>query len=165
MNYAREMGLGEKTGINVPNEFSGRLPFEKSGFALNRMSSHGDDFEVTALQLATLVSAMGNGGQLLMPSIPRTPQDAAKFKGKVRRQIEVEPETWRRMVPGMVGAVITVQARRLMIQCKPWLARQVLASARWAGSDCLPLRSAGESPPRGGRIGRGPDARGHFPPP
>ena len=43
---------------------SGRLPFEKSGFALNRMFSHGDDFEVTAVQLGTLVSAMGNGGKL-----------------------------------------------------------------------------------------------------
>ena len=56
--YAREMGLGEKTGINYINESPGRVPLFKSGYAVNHMSSHGDDFEVTAIQLATLVSAM-----------------------------------------------------------------------------------------------------------
>jgi membrane peptidoglycan carboxypeptidase len=164
MTYAREMGLGEKTGINVPNEFSGRLPFEKTGFALNRMSSHGDDFEVTALQLATLVSAMGNGGQLLMPSIPRTPQEAAKFKGKVRRQIEVEPETWRRMVPGMVGAVNYGSGKKAYdpMQTVAGKTGTCIGQGGWVGlfTSYAPLAN-----PRLAVvvIGRGPDARGHFP--
>ncbi|MCU1268015.1 MAG: hypothetical protein JWM21_4333 [Acidobacteria bacterium] len=105
VTYARELGLGEKTGINEPNEFPGRLPGLKTGFALNRMSSHGDDFEVTAVQLATLVSAMANGGKLLTPQVPRSRQEEAQFKTKVRRQIKIEPDAWQRMVPGMVGAV------------------------------------------------------------
>ena len=75
VGYARELGLGEKTGINSPFEFPGRLPAEKTGFALNRMSSHGDDFQVTAVQLATLVSAMANGGRLLAPHTPKTAQE------------------------------------------------------------------------------------------
>src|SRR5258705_8332405 len=58
IHYARELGLGEKTGANVPFEFSGRLPEMKPGFALHRMFSYADGFEVTALQLGTLVSAM-----------------------------------------------------------------------------------------------------------
>ncbi|MDQ2855381.1 MAG: penicillin-binding transpeptidase domain-containing protein [Acidobacteriota bacterium] len=103
--YARELGLGEKTGINESNEYVGRLPPVKTGFALNRMSSHGDDFEVTAVQLATLVSAMANGGKLLTPQVPRTRQEDAQFKTKVRRQVNIEPDAWQRMVPGMVGAV------------------------------------------------------------
>ncbi|HKO96075.1 MAG TPA: penicillin-binding transpeptidase domain-containing protein, partial [Pyrinomonadaceae bacterium] len=102
MNYSRELGLGEKTGINVASEYSGRLPAEKSGFALNRMSSHGDDFEVTAVQLGTLVSSMANGGKLLAPYIPRTQQDS---KVKVRRNLDISQDNLRRMVPGMVGAV------------------------------------------------------------
>lgn len=53
ISYSRRLGLGEKTGINLPHEFQGQMPVLKSGFALNRMSSHGDDFRVTALQLAT----------------------------------------------------------------------------------------------------------------
>jgi penicillin-binding protein 2 len=105
ITYARELGLGEKTGINEPGEFAGRLPAFKSGFALNKMSSHGDDFEVTAVQLATLVSAMANGGRLLTPQVPRTRQEDAQFKTKVRRQVNIEPDAWQRMVPGMVGAV------------------------------------------------------------
>ena len=105
MTYARQLGLGEKTGINEANEFPGRLPFLKSGYAVNHMSSHGDDFEVTAVQLATLVSAMANGGKLLTPQVPRTSQDDAQFKTQVRRQVNLEPDSWQRMVPGMVGAV------------------------------------------------------------
>jgi len=105
VSYAHELGLGEKTGINDSNEYSGRLPAFKSGFALNRMSSHGDDFEVTAVQLATLVSAMANGGKLLTPQVPRSRQDESQFKTKVRRQINIEPDALQRMVPGMVGAV------------------------------------------------------------
>src|SRR5437868_13223539 len=52
VTYARELGLGEKTGINYINESPGRVPLFKSGYAVNHMSSHGDDFEVTAIQLA-----------------------------------------------------------------------------------------------------------------
>ena len=31
VNYARELGLGEKTGVNVPFEFPGRLPEIRAG--------------------------------------------------------------------------------------------------------------------------------------
>ena len=48
ISYARQLGLGEKTGINTRNESAGRVPQSKSGFAVNHMSSHGDDFKVTA---------------------------------------------------------------------------------------------------------------------
>src|SRR6266852_3011189 len=103
ISYARELGLGEKTGINYVNESPGRVPLFKSGYAVNHMSSHGDDFEVTAIQLASLVSAMSNGGKLLMPHVPRTVDENAHFKTEVRRRISVDNETWRRMVPGMIG--------------------------------------------------------------
>jgi membrane peptidoglycan carboxypeptidase len=105
ISYAKEMGLGEKTGINYVNEYSGHLPLLKSGFALNRMGSHGDDFEVTAIQLATLVSAMSNGGKLLTPHLPQTVQENTSFKTEVRRKVNVESDTWKRMLPGMIGAV------------------------------------------------------------
>jgi penicillin-binding protein 2 len=105
VSYAREMGLGEKTGVNYVNEFSGRVPLFKSGWAVNRMSSHGDDFEVTAIQLATMVAAMSNGGKLLTPHLPRTVAENTSFKTDVRRKISIEDETWKRMLPGMIGAV------------------------------------------------------------
>jgi penicillin-binding protein 2 len=105
VSYARELGLGEKTGINYVNESPGRVPLFKSGYAVNHMSSHGDDFEVTAIQLATLVSAMSNGGRLLMPHVPRTVEENSQFKAEVRRRINIDNEAWKRMVPGMIGAV------------------------------------------------------------
>jgi len=103
--YAREMGLGERTGINYANESAGRVPLFKSGFAVNRMCSHGDDFEVTPIQLATLVSAMANGGKLMVPHVPRTPQEDVRFKATTRREISVDNAAWQRMLPGMIGAV------------------------------------------------------------
>jgi membrane peptidoglycan carboxypeptidase len=105
VSYAREMGLGEKTGINYTNEYSGKVPLFKSGYAVNHMSSHGDDFEVTAIQLATLVAAISNGGKLLTPHLPRTVEETGHFKTEVRRKVNIETEAWRRMVPGMIGAV------------------------------------------------------------
>ena len=161
MGYAKEMGLGEKTGVNVPYEYSGRLPAEKSGLALNRMSSHGDDFEVTALQLGTLVSSMANGGKLVVPYIPRTPQEA---KPKVRRNIDITQDNLRRMVPGMVGAVNYGSGK------KAYDPRQTVAGktgtcigqGAWVGlfTSYAPLAN-----PRLAVvvITRGPDARKHFP--
>ncbi|HKP37032.1 MAG TPA: penicillin-binding transpeptidase domain-containing protein [Pyrinomonadaceae bacterium] len=105
VSYARELGLGEKTGVNYVNESPGRVPLFKSGWAVNRMSSHGDDFEVTAIQLATMVAAMSNGGKLLTPHLPRTVAENGSFKTDVRRKVHIEDEAWKRMLPGMIGAV------------------------------------------------------------
>lgn len=105
VSYAKELGLGEKTGVNMPYEYSGRLPEMKPGFIERRMFSYADGFEVTPLQLGTLVSAMANGGKLLVPQIPRSTKDQAKLNPKVRRQLPINSEVWQRMVPGMVGAV------------------------------------------------------------
>jgi membrane peptidoglycan carboxypeptidase len=105
IRYAKELGLGEKTGANVPFEFAGRLPEMGPGFALHRMFSYADGFEVTALQLGNLVSAMANGGKLLVPQVP-TPQDAsAKFKPKVRRKLDIDGNVLQQMIPGMIGSV------------------------------------------------------------
>src|SRR6266852_9697983 len=105
VSYARQLGLGEKTGINYVNESPGKVPLFKSGYAVNHMSSHGDDFEITLFRSASLVSAMSNGGKLLVPHLPRTPEEDAHFKSEVRRRIDISDETWKRMVPGMIGAV------------------------------------------------------------
>ncbi len=105
VNYARELGLGEKTGINVPFEFAGKLPEIKVGVTERRMFSHADGFQVTPLQLGTLVSAMANGGKLLVPQIAHSAKELNKMNVKVRRQLPITTDVWQRMVPGMVGAV------------------------------------------------------------
>lgn len=164
ISYARQLGLGEKTGINASNEFSGRLPDSKAGFALNHMSSHGDDFKVTAVQLATLVSAMANGGKLLTPFVPRTAQDKNRFVPKVRRNLNVSRAVLAQMVPGMVGAVSYGSGHRAF---NP---REVIAGKTgtciegggWVGlfTSYAPLND-----PRIAIavIARGSDGRDHFP--
>lgn len=112
MEYARKLGLGEPTGINHPYESPGRLPVFKEGYAVNHMSSHGDDIEVTAIQLARMASAIGNGGKLLIPHLPRTPQEHVNFKREVRREIQIPEDNLRRVVPGMIGAVSYGTAKR-----------------------------------------------------
>lgn len=112
VNYARELGLGEKTGINVPFEFAGRLPEVKPNVVERRMFSHADGFQVTPLQLGTLVSAMANGGRLLTPQIPHSVKEQNKMAPKVRRVLPISSDVWQRMVPGMVGAVNYGTAQR-----------------------------------------------------
>jgi membrane peptidoglycan carboxypeptidase len=105
VNYAKELGLGEKTGVNVPFEFAGKLPEVKPGVVERRIFSHADGFQVTPLQLGTLVSAMANGGRLLTPQIPHSTKEQNKMAPKVRRVLPISSDVWQRMVPGMVGAV------------------------------------------------------------
>ena len=112
MEYAKKLGLGEPTGINHPFESPGRLPSFKEGYAVNHMSSHGDDIEVTAIQLARMASAIGNGGKLLIPHLPRTPQENVNFKREVKRDINIPEDNLRRMLPGMIGAASYGTARR-----------------------------------------------------
>ena len=109
VNYARLLGLGEPTGLNVEGETGGRVPFNNNNA---RIYSHGDDFEVTPLQLAVMVSAISNGGKLVVPQIPRTKIEKANFRGYMKRQINLPPVTLQRIIPGMVGAAAYGTARR-----------------------------------------------------
>jgi len=42
---------------------------------------------------------------LLVPHVPRTVEENSQFKTEVRRRINIEGEAWKRMLPGMIGAV------------------------------------------------------------
>ncbi len=109
VNYARLLGLGEPTGLNVQGEVGGRVP---DGNNNARIYSHGDDFQVTPLQLAVMVSAISNGGRLVVPQIPRTTFEKANFRGLMKRQINLPPNSLLRLIPGMIGAAAYGTARR-----------------------------------------------------
>ena len=85
----------------MPSEDAGFIPEEFTTL----MSSHGDGFGVTAMQLSTFTAAIANGGNLYVPRIPKTPQDAANFKPQLKRKIEMSPENRMRMLAGMAGTV------------------------------------------------------------
>ena len=109
ISYAQALGLGQATGINADGETSGKLPFGNNN---SRIYSHGDDFEVTPLQLAVLVSAISNGGKVIVPQIPRTKIEKANFRGQTRRTIMLPQEKVREVIPGMIGAATYGTARR-----------------------------------------------------
>ncbi|HEY0764155.1 MAG TPA: penicillin-binding transpeptidase domain-containing protein [Pyrinomonadaceae bacterium] len=164
VTYARELGLGEKTGINVPFEFPGRLPEVKPDVLERRIFSHADGFEVTPMQMATLVSAMANGGKLLVPQIAHSTKEASKMGVKVKRQLPVTTEVWQRMVPGMVGAVNYGTARKSYdpTQTVAGKTGTCIGQGGWVGSftSYAPLAN-----PRLAVvvIAQGTDGRRHFP--
>lgn len=110
ISYARRLGLGEKTGINAENETAGRLPY---GNENPRIYSHADDFRTSPLQLAVMVSALTNGGKLLIPRIPRSSREKISFNGFWQREIGLASSIYKRVIPGMIGAVDRGTARRM----------------------------------------------------
>ena len=99
--YAKMFGLGLPTGINAPGETAGQLPY---GNENPRIYSHADDFTVTPLQLAVMVSAISNGGKLVVPQIPRESFERANFQGYMRRKINLPKKNLTGVAPGMKGA-------------------------------------------------------------
>ncbi len=76
--YMREFGFGAPTGVELPGEASGLLrpPTRWSALSLATLS-FGQEIGVTALQMATAVSAVANGGYLMKPLIVREVTDAS----------------------------------------------------------------------------------------
>jgi cell division protein FtsI/penicillin-binding protein 2 len=97
--YAQDLGFGQRTGINLAGESAGRLPAGDFTANLRQTSSHGDNFFVTPLQLATLISAIANGGALVTPHFG---SDAPRMR---RRFNLVSVSSLRQMLPGLAGAV------------------------------------------------------------
>ena len=69
------------------------------------MSSHGDGFGVTAIQLAAFTAAIANGGDLYIPRVARNAQEAKTFVAELKRKIVMSPEDRLRLLTGMTGAV------------------------------------------------------------
>ncbi len=68
--YARNLGLGQPTMIDLPGEVSGKLkrPSQWSGTTLTSMSI-GYEVDATPLQILTAYCALANGGLLVRPFV------------------------------------------------------------------------------------------------
>src|SRR5262249_36922142 len=103
---AREFGLGEKAGLNIPNESPGVFPLappKEGGVGL--LTSFGQDIEYTPLQLAAVVSAIANGGTLYYLQYPRTPEEIGSFHPEVRRRLVDIAPYLPQVREGMAAAV------------------------------------------------------------
>ncbi len=91
--YARNMGFGTPTQIDLPGEMGGRLqrPFEWSRVTLPWMSI-GYEVQVTPIQIAQAYAAFANNGVLMKPFIIESISD--EFGNKIER---TKPKTVRRI--------------------------------------------------------------------
>jgi penicillin-binding protein 2 len=104
--YAQALGIGERTGLNIPEEQAGSLPSEPpvvGGVA--KMSSYGSGIRITPLQLASLISTLANGGTTYYLQYPRTEAQQRDFAPSVRKHLDIAallPE----LQEGMLAAVL-----------------------------------------------------------
>jgi len=75
--YARSFGFADRTGVQLPGESNGRLQMPQlwSKLSISRIPM-GHEVAVTPLQLVMAMSAVANGGSLMMPQIVHEVIDA-----------------------------------------------------------------------------------------
>ena len=68
--YIRRFGFGERTGVNLPGEIGGIIhpPHSWSKISITRMPM-GQEVGATPLQMVVAMSAIANGGHLMLPQI------------------------------------------------------------------------------------------------
>ncbi len=101
--YLRGFGLGEKTGVGIPGEAPGLLPFWKTWSQITQDTiSFGQGVSVNALQMATAVNAIANDGVLVEPSLVKG--TATTVKG---RTVGSATSTSRRVISERAAELTT----------------------------------------------------------
>lgn len=111
---AKELGLGSKTGINLPEESPGVLPY---GSKNSNQYWKGDGTELTAIQAAVMVATIVNGGKKVRPIIPASPEVPITT---VSTQANLPIETFKGMIPGMYGSA-TYGTAKVLAKSNPFL--------------------------------------------
>lgn len=110
-HYVRLFGFGSKLGIDMPGEISGMIkePRFWSKTSIGAVPI-GHEVGVTALQLASAVSVIANGGQLMKPYIvseikDKYGQNISKFTSRVLRRV-ISADTALRVKKILAGVVV-----------------------------------------------------------
>lgn len=102
LDYVKQFGFGEKTGIVFPGEVAGDITNVASGqdIAL-ATSAFGQGIAVTPLQMALAIAAIANGGSLMKPYlVDRIIDDAGN-------ETRIEPEKRRSVIPKETAEKLT----------------------------------------------------------
>ncbi len=135
-HYAKQLGLGKETGIDLPNEMSGIIPtpewkkktWDTAWFPGDTVNmSIGQGFVMaTPLQMANVMSAIANGGTLYKPQIVKkitspTGEVLRDFKPQIIRKLSFSPDTIRAIRLGLYLAVFGTRgtARRIRMEELP----------------------------------------------
>jgi penicillin-binding protein 2 len=123
--YATALGLGSKTGIDLPDEKAGVMPstqwemknFHQKYYAGNTISvgiGQGET-QVTPLQLARALGGIASGGHLVRPHVVAPDQIPAEFHqgildnypGSGAVNVAIDPDAWTTITDGMAAATTT----------------------------------------------------------
>lgn len=106
----QNFGFGTRTAVDLPGEASGFLPpvYKWSDFTTATIG-FGQGISVTTIQLACMMSAIANGGELIKPQIIKSiiNQDEEELSASKREVIRrvVSPETDNRLAAMLENAV------------------------------------------------------------
>ena len=114
-DMARGFGLGSLTGIQGVNEEAGTVPDPAGEVDAVNLAIGQGNLQVTPLQVADFVAAVGNGGILYTPQVIDkigSPGNISfEFKPEVRGKLPAKPETLAAIQRGMIGAVSSKSPR------------------------------------------------------
>ena len=107
---ARGYGLGSLTGIEGVEEQAGTVPDPQSQVDAINLAIGQGDLQVTPLQVADFVAALGNGGTLYTPQLIEGIVDigapfTSTFTAKSRGVLPLDPQHIAAIQKGMVGVV------------------------------------------------------------
>jgi cell division protein FtsI/penicillin-binding protein 2 len=104
--YARMLGVGEKAGLNIPEEQAGSLPGSdpRANGGVGLMCSHGIGVELTPIQLSAMLAMIANNGTLPWLQYPRSAAEVEAFIPQMKRQMDLGTVV-DMLRPGMEGAV------------------------------------------------------------
>ena len=101
--WMRRFGFGHRTGIDFPGESRGILPSYWSGSTIGTVPI-GQGVSVTAIQLASVYSAIANGGEWVQPHLVDRVVGEPPVKPKRRRILEPGVDSQlRNMLRGVVS--------------------------------------------------------------
>jgi len=106
--YLRDFGLGSKPGTGLPGETSGSIPGDDMADYTRDQISFGQGLSVSAVQMASAVSAVVNGGVYHQPTIIKsaTSSDGTPIEMPVPQERRVISEEASDDVVDMMEAVI-----------------------------------------------------------
>lgn len=97
VKYARQAGFGSLTGINYDGETGGYLP-DSTKIKGDLLGFSGEGAEVTPLQLAVFMSAIANGGKIL---VPIAVNEGPEITPQERDQMRISARTLTRIKKGL----------------------------------------------------------------